>query len=110
VNHTLRNAVSLVIGFARHHLVYTAVGMYGVVAVLLHRTAGWDLFPPCLWTLAFGVRCPGCGLTTATLHLLEFDLAGAAHANPMVFAIVPTLVGLAAAEFVRYAREIHPAG
>ena len=38
---------------------------------------------PCLFTLVFGIHCPGCGMKSAILHLLELDWRGAIAINPL---------------------------
>ncbi|MGB1508388.1 MAG: DUF2752 domain-containing protein [Crocinitomicaceae bacterium] len=38
------------------------------------------------------MHCPGCGLTRAFIHLLNFDLSEAFHSNWLIFLVLP--VGL----------------
>lgn len=42
---------------------------------------------PCLFRVTLGVRCPGCGLTTATRRLLRGDFSGAAAQYPMLIPV-----------------------
>lgn len=37
---------------------------------------------PCYANMHFGIRCPGCGVTRATLHLVRGDFATAIYYNP----------------------------
>lgn len=48
--------------------------------------------------------CPGCGLTRATLRLLALDVRGALAFHPLVFLVLPLLVGLFGVNFVEYVR------
>lgn len=48
---------------------------------------------PCLFKSAFGIICPGCGMTRAYLCLLKLDLVGAFTFHPMFWA-VPVLAAL----------------
>jgi hypothetical protein len=45
-------------------------------------------FPTCIFRLAFGVPCPACGLTRATLAALRFDLAAAQRFHPLAIALI----------------------
>ena len=48
----------------------------------------WRYFGlPCLFELAFGIPCPGCGMTRAALALLQLDFAAAFSYHPMIFAM-----------------------
>jgi len=52
----------------------------------------WQPPPLCLWTRFFHVRCPGCGMTHASLDLCRLDFVGAWRHNPLSWVVVP-LVG-----------------
>jgi hypothetical protein len=43
-----------------------------------HRQLG---IPDCSWITFFGMRCPGCGMTTAWAHCMRGDLMSALHVN-----------------------------
>lgn len=50
---------------------------------------------PCVFNLATGLYCPGCGITRMFLSLVQFDFISAAHNNLLVFSLmVPVLVYL----------------
>ena len=54
-------------------------------------------FPLCPLAGSFGIPCPGCGLTRATLALLHGDVRGATHFHPLVLLLAPLVVGVAVA-------------
>jgi hypothetical protein len=51
-------------------------------------------FPLCPTRLFFGLPCPGCGLTRATLAMLTLDLDAMVHFHPLAPLMAP-LVGWA---------------
>lgn len=53
----------------------------------------WSDFPLCPMAGTFGVPCPGCGLTRATLALLHGDVRAALHFHPLVGLMAPLFVG-----------------
>ena len=72
--------------------------------VLLWR-AGFGI--PCLFHLATGLDCPGCGVTRMLAALAAGDLAAAWRANPCLLALSPILAALAvslAADWLRTGR------
>lgn len=42
---------------------------------------------PCLFKAAFGIPCPGCGMTHAFLALLKLDFKAAFRYNAMIFVL-----------------------
>lgn len=66
----------------------------GRALVLLALAAVVALFaalrlPLCPTANLFGIPCPGCGLTRATLAMLRGDLAAAFRFHPLVFVLAP---------------------
>ncbi|MES1187080.1 MAG: DUF2752 domain-containing protein [Myxococcales bacterium] len=61
-------------------------------------------FPLCPLASTFGVPCPGCGLTRASLALAHGDVRGALRLHPLVLLVAPlvaTLLGAAAFDLLR---------
>ncbi len=54
--------------------------LLGIVALLLFYAA-----VGCPFRYFFGVCCPGCGMTRATLSIFKLDFAGAFHYHPLIF-------------------------
>ena len=87
----------------RNRVMAAAVAYFGGGLVLM-RFAGIDLLPPCVWKLLTGADCPGCGLTTAMLHLLRLDPAAAYASNPLVFLVLPAVAAYLLQDFLRFSR------
>jgi hypothetical protein len=62
-----------------------------VVSVLAY--AWWATGTACPFALVTGIPCPGCGLGRATLALLAGHPIDAFRFYPMVFVVVPALIG-----------------
>ena len=60
--------------------------------------------PVCPTALLFGLPCPGCGLTRATLALAGGDVAAAQALNPLAVVVSPLFVGAAGFAIYRYVR------
>lgn len=75
--------------YAAHNLIYLVVGGYFFVSVLLKAFTSIDITIPCLFKTFFNIRCPGCGLTHAFIHIIKLELADAWTANPIAFILIP---------------------
>ena len=66
----------------------------GAVAVLysFDPENGYSFFPGCRFYEMTGLRCPGCGATRATHHLLHFRVGSAFYYNALYVLVLP--VGL----------------
>jgi len=47
---------------------------------------------PCFFHLITGLKCPGCGISTMLMKLVEPDIAGAFAANRFLFITAPFLL------------------
>jgi hypothetical protein len=61
--------------------------LLGVAYVIIHRLTGWGI--PCVFYLANGKLCPGCGISRMFLALLELDFVRALQCNALVMLLLP---------------------
>ncbi len=83
-------------------LLSAAVAAGGVALAFLIKLTGHGI--PCFFHLVTGLKCPGCGNTTAVLALLSFDFGSAIRANllmPLEFAYMGWLALLSAVNYVK---------
>lgn len=46
---------------------------------------------PCIFHLATGLMCPGCGITHMYLSMLKLNFRGAFYSNPFLFVVQPVI-------------------
>ena len=78
-----------IIKYIARNKIFAFVSFYILFSALLKATLEIDICIPCLWKSIFRFQCPGCGLTTAFISLLELDLRKAYESNRLIFIIVP---------------------
>lgn len=82
-----------------------------VALAALFAVAVQTEFPLCPMASTFGVPCPGCGLTRATMALLRGDLKAALGFHPLVLLLTPLFsgfLGVALWELLRDAKRPTP--
>lgn len=63
--------------------------------------------PFCPMASVFGVPCPGCGLTRATLALAHGELRHALELHPLVLVLTPLFIGAMSSAALSYVRGPH---
>jgi len=76
------------------------VASLAVFALALH----FDL-PLCPMASTFGIPCPGCGLTRATLALFHGNVRAALRFHPLVWLLSPLFIGFVSAAMVELLRD-----
>lgn len=77
-----------------------AVGTaYAVFVSLTHISV------PCVFNLATGLKCPGCGVTNMCLCILHFDIPGAWKSNPALLCLMPVIAVALAVTAYRYVKS-----
>jgi hypothetical protein len=72
----------------------------GLVAIAVHSD-----FPLCPMASTFGIPCPGCGLTRATLALLHGNVRAALHFHPLVWLLSPLFIGFVGVAVLELLRD-----
>lgn len=80
-----------------------------VVAVVIAAIAVYKIFDPmessifprCVFYSVTGLRCPGCGTQRALHAMLTGDFAAAWHYNAFLMVMLPVIVLLLGAEWLR---------
>ena len=80
------------------------ITVLAIVAAVLALAVYVD-FPLCPLASSFGIPCPGCGLTRATLALLHGDVRAALHFHPLVWLLAPLFVGFVGAALLELLRD-----
>jgi hypothetical protein len=91
--------------YSAHNLIYSVVGGYFILSLLLYTFFDINIGIPCLFTLLFGYHCWGCGMTHAILELIHLNVAGAYHENPLVFIVVPAGIYYIAQDFLAFLKK-----
>ena len=60
-----------------------------------------SIFPRCVFYSVTGLRCPGCGTQRALHAMLTGDFAAAWHYNAFLMVMLPVIVLLLGAEWLR---------
>lgn len=86
-------------------MVWTAVflGLLVVLGVVYYFVDPMEVrwMPKCLWKLATGTDCPGCGSQRMAHALMHGDLRAAWHANAYALCMLPLIGGMIWLEFSR---------
>ena len=99
--------MEIISGYVRSNKLVSLVALYFGISIVLQMAFSVNIMIPCLWKTIFNIKCPGCGLTTALISLIRFDIAGAYSANPLIFVVLPSVIFYIIKDFRRYASETH---
>jgi hypothetical protein len=91
-----------ILPYLKSRLWVLGAGLYLGLGVILFLSLQWNILPPCLWTSLWGIRCPGCGLTTAFLHLIQGQTLAAWDSNPLLFLVLPAGIYLGIWDFIHF--------
>lgn len=88
----IKQELTTILRYLQSNILLVIVISYIFISVLLKSFFGINITIPCLWTTIFGVKCPGCGLTTASVELTHLHFAEAFKINPLVYLVVPAVI------------------
>ncbi len=91
--------------YIRKNIVIAGIAGYYFIGLILYLFAEVDILIPCIWHTLFDIRCPGCGLTRAFIHLLSFDVAAAWDSNPLIFIVFPGLSYYIIRDFILFVKK-----
>lgn len=86
-------------------MVLAAVGVYFMFSAILKTVLGIDICIPCIWKSILGFNCPGCGLTTALISLMELNFNHAFEANWLIFIIIPYAIYSLMQDYISFQRK-----
>lgn len=95
----------IILRYIWKYKIYSAVIIYLILSAALNTFLHINIGIPCLWRTIFGVRCPGCGLTTAFGELLRFNFVGAFKQNPLIFIVLPSASVFIIIDFIKFRKE-----
>jgi len=84
---------------------YTITIIYFLFSCLLKSLTGIDICIPCLWKFVFDFHCPGCGLTTAFIHLLNLEFKSALAANLLIIVVLPLALFYLIFDFLKFLKK-----
>jgi hypothetical protein len=97
--------LKVTLSYILNHKLMSLVALYFLGSTILKSVSGIDICIPCIWKTLFGIHCPGCGLTTAFIHLLKLDVLKAFNSNWMVFIIFPLGLFYVGRDFYNYYKK-----
>jgi hypothetical protein len=86
--------------------VITTFISYEIFAIILSISTDINITIPCLYQIFFDVKCPSCGLTSATILLLEGEFHRSIHTNPLIIVIIPAMTSLTYMDFKKFTNEL----
>ena len=97
--------MSKIIGYVKMNPFISFFCFYFLLSTILKSIAGIDICIPCIWKSIFGVQCPGCGLTTAFISLIELDYRKAFESNWLIYIITPFGFYYLTQDYIKFSRK-----
>ena len=94
-----------IIKYIAKNKILAILGFYILFSSILKAVSDIDICIPCIWKSIFGIHCPGCGLTTAFISLIELNFKNAFETNWLVFKIEPTGIYYMTHNYIIFQRE-----
>jgi hypothetical protein len=87
--------------FVKNRLIASLIA-YEILTIILLKVTGINVTIPCVYNSLFDVKCPGCGLTKATIFLVDGQFIKSINANPLIIVTIPTLTFLIFKDFRKF--------
>jgi len=97
--------LKLLFSYLKTYWITASLLGYMVVSTTMLSMTSIDLTIPCVIRYCTGEKCYGCGLTTASMHLLRLDLQSAFEANPLIFILLPWLIFLIVRHWITFKKS-----
>ena len=94
-----------IMSYIKTNIFFTFFCFFFIFSAILVSTTGIDICIPCLWKTIFGIQCPGCGLTTALISLMELDYKKALESNWLIYLFVPFGVYYITKDYIKFKRK-----
>ena len=62
------------------------------IGIFCYLNVNYNIGIPCTWYTMYGLYCPGCGMTRATVSLLHFDFYQAFRYNAFSVIAIPIVI------------------
>jgi len=95
-------SIYLLYEYIKDNKIYCTLILYILLSSFINALTGIDICIPCIWKTIFGFTCPGCGQTTAFIHLLKFEFVGAFESNKLIFIVLPSITYFLFADFIKF--------
>ena len=97
--------IQYILKYIHSNIILSIAFLYIIISIILKSTSVIDITIPCLWTTIFGMKCPGCGLTTASVELTHFRFKEAFGINPLVYIVVPAFAYYIISDYLKFRKK-----
>ncbi len=99
------NWFRIIYKYLLENIILSSIVLYFFVSIAIKIFFSIDICIPCLWKTLFHFHCPGCGLTTAFIEILQLNFVEAFRINPLIFIVLPILLYCFIKDFNRFLRK-----
>ena len=99
---------STALDYIVHRKIMAVLGLYFISSILGLLFFDIDVLIPCFFKTLFHFECYGCGMTTAFIKLLQFDVVGAFETNALLFVVLPIGTYIIFKDYQRFGKHKKP--
>ena len=82
----------MLVKYIKYNFLYFIILIYFTISIVLKNFGIVDITIPCLFKTFLHYECPGCGLTRASIHIINFEFIEAFKTKPIIFLIIPLFI------------------